>query len=128
MHVTVQIESDPEEELERHHLPSLPLDVIALVFDCLREEVHQAPTHPMEPRCGANAVKAILRTGYSCCLVSHAFLPHGRNLLYSHLGLGQLESSARQLEVVLKTTHLAELAEVWEIKVEEDYDFVEVAQ
>ncbi|KAL8290398.1 hypothetical protein RQP46_002656 [Phenoliferia psychrophenolica] len=120
--------SEPTEGPEQHHVPSLPLDVIALVFDCLREEVHHFPTDPMEPRSGVDAVKAILRIGYSCCLVSHAFLPHGRNLLYSHLGLGQLESSARQLEAVLKTAHLARVAEVWEINLAEDYDFVEVAQ
>ncbi|KAL8290416.1 hypothetical protein RQP46_002674 [Phenoliferia psychrophenolica] len=76
----------------------------------------------------AGAVEEILSTGYSCCLVSHAFLPHGRNLLYSHLGLGGLESSARQLEVVLKTAHLAELVEVWEICFAEEYNCVEVAQ
>ncbi|KAL8290397.1 hypothetical protein RQP46_002655 [Phenoliferia psychrophenolica] len=128
MYAALGSDKDPDKGQEQHHVPSLPPEVIALVFACLREEVHQSPTDPMEGGFSSHAVSLIFRTGYSCCLVSHAFLPHGHNLLYSHLGLGHLESSAGQLEVVLKTAYLAEFVEVWEMNLEEDYDFVEVAQ
>ncbi|KAL8277065.1 hypothetical protein RQP46_010493 [Phenoliferia psychrophenolica] len=71
--------------LHHHHLYMLSEDILHEVISSLLEEQRPAWPAASEPGSERDMRKVLLATGYACCLVSKAFLPFGRRILYSHL-------------------------------------------
>lgn len=92
--------------------PDLPVELVQRIIECLCEPIDCIALYPsvFKPPVARREAADARRAGLACCLVSKAFLPLGRRILYSHVT--NLDGDARlvgMLERVEKLPHLGAL-------------------
>lgn len=98
--------------------PDLPVELVQRIGECLCETIDdlaREPTGTKPPIARREAAEA-RRAGLACCLVSRAFLPLGRRILYSHVS--NLDGDARLVAVLAQLErwpYLGELVQSYSI-------------